>query len=196
MDAAADTPAKSERDPRAAVREARAEPYLKRDLEDQRRWYGERASRYKARAQALGIAVVAAGAATSFLQVFRGSSWVPVLTALLGAVVALAEGWRQIARYDEAWAAYRLASERMKRERRLYVNGAGEYRGLADEEAAFLRFAEAVEAIVAEEQRIYWQKRGEGTGNGAPSSRAPSLPSTAGRGEVGAEAERAYGRRH
>ncbi len=84
MDAAADTPAKSERDPRAAVREARAEQYLKRDLEDQRRWYGERASRYKARTQALGIAVVAAGAATSFLQVFRDARWVPVLTALLG----------------------------------------------------------------------------------------------------------------
>jgi hypothetical protein len=87
-------------------------------------------ARFKARAQALGIAVVAAGAATAFLQVFRDARWVPVLTALLGAVVALAEGWRQIARYDEAWAAYRLASERMKRERRLYVNGAGEYRGL------------------------------------------------------------------
>ncbi len=49
--------------------------------------------------------MVAAGAATSFLQVFRDARWVPVLTALLGAVVALAEGWRQIARYDEAWAA-------------------------------------------------------------------------------------------
>ena len=166
MDAAADTPAKSERDPRAAVREARAEQYLKRDLEDQRRWYGERASRFKVRAQALG------------------------------AVVALAEGWRQIARYDEAWAAYRLASERMKRERRLFVNGAGEYRGLADEEEAFLRFVEAVEAIVAEEQRIYWQKRGDRAGNGAPSSRVPSLPSAAGHCKaVGAEAERrAHGR--
>ena len=117
----------------------------------------------------------------------------PVLTALLGAVVALAEGWRQIARYDEAWAAYRLASERMKRERRLYVNGAGEYRGLADEEAAFLRFVEAVEAIVAEEQRIYWQKRGDRTSNGAPASRAPSA--MAGRGEAaGADAERVRGR--
>ncbi len=192
MDAAADTPAKSERDPRAAVREARAEQYLKRDLEDQRRWYGERASRYKARAQALGIAVVAAGAATSFLQVFRGAAWVPVLTALLGAAVAVAEGWRQIARHDEAWAAYRLASERMKRERRLYVNGAGEYRGLADEEEAFLRFVEAVEAIVAEEQRIYWKGRGEGAGSGAPATRAAP---TAGRGDAGAgAAERGHGR--
>ncbi len=84
----------------------------------------------------------------------------------------------------------------MKHERRLYVNGAGEYRGLAHEEAAFLRFVEAVEAIVAEEQRIYWQKRGDRTGDGAPSSRAPSLPSAAaGRGEAAsAEAERVRGR--
>ena len=95
MDAAADIPAEPERGPRAAAREARAEQYFKRDLEDQRHWYGERASRFKARAQALGIAVVAAGAATSFLQVFRDARWVPVLTALLGAVVALAEGHRR-----------------------------------------------------------------------------------------------------
>ena len=97
MDAAADTLAEPKRDPRAAAREACAERYFEQDLAGQRRWYGERASRSKARAQALGIAVVAAGAATSFLQVFRDARWVPVLTALLGALVALAEGWRQIA---------------------------------------------------------------------------------------------------
>ncbi|WP_165982421.1 DUF4231 domain-containing protein [Dankookia rubra] len=194
MDAAADISADPARDPRVAVREARAEQYFKRDLEDQRRWYGERASRFKGRAQALGLAVVTAGAATAFLQVFRGAPWVAVLTALLGAAVAVAEGWRQIARYDEAWAAYRLASERMKRERRLYVNGAGEYRGLAEEEAAFLRFVEAVEAIVAEEQRIYWRGRNEG---GAPAQRATPA---ADRGDVGVgvagtgAAERAHGR--
>jgi hypothetical protein len=81
----------------------------------------------------------------------------------------------------------------MKRERRLYVNGAGEYRGLADEEEAFLRFVEAIEAIVAEEQRIYWQKRGGRTSNGAPASRALSPPAT-GRGEAGTEADRTHGR--
>ncbi len=85
LDAAADTPAELERDPRAAAREACAEQYLRRDLEDQRRGLGERASRSKAHAQALGLAVVAAGAATSFLQVFHDARWVPVLTAPLGA---------------------------------------------------------------------------------------------------------------
>ena len=81
-----------EHDSRATGRETRAERYFERDLAGQRRWYGTHASRFKARAQALGITVVAAGAATAFLQVFRDARWVPVLTALLGAVVALAEG--------------------------------------------------------------------------------------------------------
>jgi hypothetical protein len=85
---------------------------------------------------------------------------VSVVTALLGALVATAEGWQRIARYNEAWLAYRVASERMKREQRLYVNGAGEYRDLDDEDTGFLHFVENIEAIMAEEQQIYWQGRG------------------------------------
>ena len=132
--------------------------------------------RYEAsRAQALGVTVVAAGAATTFFQVFGQVPWVPVVTALLGALVAVAEGWRQIARYDEAWAAYRVASERMKREKRLYVNGAGEYRRLEGE--AFLCFVEAIEAIVAEEQRIYWRDRSNGPA--APRTTPQGKPASA-----------------
>jgi hypothetical protein len=175
MDATNPTP--TERDPQVAAREVRAEQYFERDLAGQRRWYSERGSRFKTRAQVLGFAVVAAGAITAFLQVFRDVLWIPVLTALLGAMVAMAEGWRQIARYEETWAGYRLAGERMKRERRLYMNGAGEYRGLADETEAFLRFVEAIEAIVAEEQRIYWRNRSE---SGSPAAHA----STIGQGAV------------
>lgn len=172
MDVVADIVAGQERDLRTA-REARAERYFERDLAGQRRWYGERASRFKARAQLLGLAVVGAGAATSLLQVFHSAPWAPVLTALLGAAVAVAEGWRQIARYDEAWAAYRLASERMKRERRLYVNEAGEYRGLTNEDEAYLRFVEA--------------------GTLAPKAPAPDVQAVAGR-EVGAKSEQDRGR--
>lgn len=166
MDAKHNEPSDNARESRTAAREALAKRYFDQDLAGQRTWYGERAARFKARAQALGITVLAAGAGTTFLQVFGGAPWVAVLTALLGTLVALAEGWRQIARYDETWSAYRQASERMKRERRLYANGAGEYRSLADEDEAFLRFVEAVEAIVAEEQRLYWKVRGEGAADG------------------------------
>ncbi len=57
-------------------REARADRHFKHDLQDQRSWYSERATQFKSRAQALGIAVVAAGAATAFLQVSRDALWV------------------------------------------------------------------------------------------------------------------------
>ena len=148
----------SERDPRARAREAHAEQYFEQDLKGQRRWYTECASTYKQRTQVLGLLVIGAGAATSFVQVFAARPWVPVITAALGAVVVLIEGWQRISRYAETWTAYRTASERMKREQRLYVNGAGPYRNV-DEDEAYLRFVEAVEAILAEEQQIYWQNQ-------------------------------------
>ena len=47
----------------------------------------------------------------------------------------------------------------MKRERRLYANGAGAYRGL-DDDAAYLQLVENVEATIAEEQQVYWRNRG------------------------------------
>jgi hypothetical protein len=46
----------------------------------------------------------------------------------------------------------------MKREQRLYLTGAGPYRGVADD-TAFLQFVEAIEAVIAEEQQIYWRDR-------------------------------------
>jgi hypothetical protein len=149
----------SERDPRARDRQARAEQYFEQDLRGQRSWYSERASTYKQRTQVLGLLVIGAGALTSFVQVFTPRPWVPVVTAALGTVVVLIEGWQRIARYGETWTAYRTASERMKREQRLYVNGAGAYCNVEEDEA-HLRFVEAIEAILAEEQQIYWQNRG------------------------------------
>lgn len=145
----------------AAMRERRAERYFEHDLNGQRRWYSEHARRSKILARALGIILIMSGAMTTFFQVFGQASWVPVSTAFLGVSVALIEGWRHIARYDETWATYQVANERMKRERRLYANGAGSYRDLTDEEAMFVHFVEAVEAIIAEEQQIYWRDRRE-----------------------------------
>jgi len=140
-------------------RETRAERYFEQDLKGQREWYGKRASVYKNYSQLLALVVIGAGAATSFLQVFTPASWVPALTAGFGALVAVAEGWQRIARYGEVWVDFRTASERMKRERRLYRNGAGAYRGL-DDDAAYLALVETVEAILAEEQQVYWPNRG------------------------------------
>lgn len=146
-------------DPRAQQREQRATQYFDKDLQGQRSWYSSKASRFKQRAEGLGFLIIAAGVTTAFIPTISKAPWVPIATAALGASIALIEGWQRIARYGERWMAYRIASERMKRERRLYVNGAGDYRQAADEQDAYLRFVEAIEAIIAEEQQIYWPSR-------------------------------------
>jgi len=55
--------------PRMTARDDHAEHYFEHDLAGQRRWYSKRASELKARAQTLGVTVVAAGATTTFMQV-------------------------------------------------------------------------------------------------------------------------------
>jgi hypothetical protein len=171
-------------DPRKAGREARAEHYFEHDLKGQRHWYSERASTHSQRAQWLGLFVIAADASTAVLQALSPARWVGVATALVGGLVAVAEGWRAQRAYAGTWKAYRIASERMKRERRLYVNGAGEYRDLVNEEEAFLRFVEAVERVIAEEQQIYWSRRG-----GEPASGSGTIIETPTEGEKKAEPE-------
>jgi hypothetical protein len=144
-----------------ASREARAERYFTADLNGQCAWYSGRASTLKGRSQAFGLGVIIAGSATAFFSVLGNHPAVPVLIAFLGAAIAVLEGWRRISRYDEVWTSYRVAAERMKRERRLYVNGADKYRQSADEDDAFLDFVEAIEGIMAEEQQIYWANQGK-----------------------------------
>jgi F0F1-type ATP synthase assembly protein I len=162
-------------DPTAKERDALAERYFKNDLADQRRWYSEKAGLFKTRAELLALLTIVLGALITFIQVFAAAPWVPIVSGLIGAIVAIAAGWQRIARYSETWMSYRTASERMKRERRLYTHGAGSYRGLPEREA-YLTFVEATEGIIAEEQNIFWRERG----NNPPTPTGNSDAKTAG----------------
>ena len=146
-------------DPTAKERDALAERYFKNDLADQRRWYSDKAGLFKTRSELLALLTIVLGSLITFIQVFGAAPWVPIVSGSIGAIVAIAAGWQRIARYSETWISYRTASERMKRERRLYTHGAGSYRGLPEREA-YLTFVEAIEGIIAEEQNIFWRGRG------------------------------------
>ena len=165
-------------DPTAKERDALAERYFKNDLADQRRWYSEKAGLFKTRSEQLALLTIVLGALITFIQVLGPAPWLPIVSGSIGAVVAIAAGWQRIARYSETWVSYRTASERMKRERRLYTHGAGSYRGLPEQEA-YLTFVEAIEGIIAEEQNIFWRERG----NNAPTP--PGNPDTKTAGEPG-----------
>ena len=162
-------------DPTAKQRDALAEQYFKNDLADQRRWYSEKAGLFKTRSELLALLTIVLGSSITFIQVLGPAPWLPIVSGSIGAIVAIAAGWQRIARYSETWVSYRTASERMKRERRLFTHGAGSYRGLPEREA-YLTFVEAIEGIIAEEQNIFWRERG----NNPPTPPANSDITTAG----------------
>ena len=173
MDTGATVPAAAV-DDATARRVARAGRYLREHLEDQRGWYDRKAGRYKRWAQWLAFIVLAAGGLTTVVQIFPGDVRWKLVTAALGLIVVLAKGLERIGNFEETWQGYRKAAERMKREYRLYINGAGGYREAADEERAYLQFVEAIEEIIAEEQQIFWQSRaGGGRREGGEADGAP-----------------------
>ena len=112
----------------------------------------------KKRGEVIAFVVILLGAATAFIQALPDGAWKSIVSAGFGSLIVIFEGWKKIVRYDETWRAYRVASERMKHERRLYLNAAGHYQEL-DEEAAKKLFVTAVEDIISEEQQIFWSSR-------------------------------------
>ena len=143
-------------------RQQRADEYFKVHLNGQREWYSQKASSYKQWGQILSVVVIAGGALVSVVQLLPTGAearWATILTVFLGLIITLAKGVDRIGKFEESWVSYRKASESMKREYRLYINNAGIYAVVDDEEQAYRRFVEQVEQIIAEEQQIFWQNR-------------------------------------
>lgn len=154
------TEAESELIAKKEDRRERARDYLDTDLSKQREWYNARASSHKAYAYRLGLLVIACGALVVFVAALKPKGFDPydAVIATLGVVVTVAQGVLRIWRYDETWIEYRKASERMKREHRLYVNACGAYADMEDEDARYRAFVESIEGIIAEEQQLYFER--------------------------------------
>jgi hypothetical protein len=140
-------------------RKRKADRYLDLHLRKQREWYSRNAGDAKNMTNYLAVVVLGAGALTSVIQLYHEQWLVPMVTAVLGAVVVMAKGMEPVYKYNETSMGYRKASESMKREYRLFINNAGDYSGATDEDDAYRMFVEQVERIVAEEQNQFWQSR-------------------------------------
>jgi hypothetical protein len=127
------------------------------EFESQRQWYSARASTFKSRAQRLDLTIIVCGVLIAALPILKPGGpahWTEVLISFLGAGVALGQGAQRVFRFAETWPEYRLASERMKREYRLFVNGIDEY--LGEDPKAQAQYVKRLEEIVAEEQKIFF----------------------------------------
>lgn len=124
----------------------------------QRKWYSMRSGEHKTRAQRLDMFVILCGALIAAVPIFKpggAAHWTGILVSFLGAAVVVGQGAARVFRYSDTWTEYRLASERMKREERLFLYATAPYDG--DLEAAQERLKAEFEQIISEEQKIFFE---------------------------------------
>lgn len=141
------------------------------ELESQRRWYSSKAGGFKKKSQWMSLLIILCGGLTALLPVFKPSPpshWTEYAVAVLGLLVVITQGMQRIWGWDRIWPQYRLASELMKREQRLYIHNAGGYAGISSETEARRRYIENLEMIVAEEQKIFWRDRQDSQAKSGP----------------------------
>jgi hypothetical protein len=85
-----------------------------------------------------------------------------LVTAVLGAGVAMLEGVQQLGQYHDLWISYRSTAENLKHEKYLFLAGSGPYRDLQTEDALRL-LAERVEEQVSTEH-AKWVSEAEQAG--------------------------------
>lgn len=148
-----DAPQDDRRESRMAFADTLAE------FNDQRAWYSRKAGTFKERAQRIDMAIIGAGALIAVLPVLKPESathWTAIAASILGGAIVIFQGLHRVFRYSEIWREYRLASERMKREWRMFVNRAEPY-DCAETEAQRL-YITNLEKIIAEEQKIFFDR--------------------------------------
>lgn len=120
-----------------------------RRLEDQIRWYDDRAARNQRSFKRLKSLEILAAALIPSLALFSGvPRWV---LGVLGGVVLIMETVLRLNRHHENWLVCRSTAEALKHERFLYVERAGPYAGITEPRI----LAERIEAILAPENTRY-----------------------------------------
>lgn len=121
-------------------------------LTDQLAWYDAKSVGAQRCYKRLKLGQIAVGAA---VPVVAGLAAPPYVTAVLAAVVVVAEGAQQLFQWQANWLLYRATAEALKREKHLYLAGVGVY------EVAEPRtlLAERVEDILSRENATWTAAR-------------------------------------
>ena len=123
-------------------------------LEDQIKWYDQQSAhnkhmfqRLKAATLILSVLIPVTVAFVAYYPVI-GTFQTGIITAVLGASIALLEGLQQLNQFHQNWISYRATAEALKREKYLYLSQAGPYLQPTNPSALL---AERVESLVSQE---------------------------------------------
>jgi hypothetical protein len=102
------------------------------------------------------IIIIITGALIPIINVFNlpGDS-LRLISSILGGVIVMVTGILQMYKHQENWILFRTTQELLKREKALYLNDAGDYFGLTDEQKK-RQLIERVEALITAETSKYF----------------------------------------
>ena len=126
--------------------------YIKNRVDNQINWMESKSRSNQQRYKILKIVEIVSAALIPFLIGFHNVHNIfPILTGLLGVLIVLLNGIQQLYKYQEKWIIYRTTIEALSREKMLFVNRAAIY----TDENAFQRFVENIEALLANENKVW-----------------------------------------
>lgn len=142
-------------------------PTLER-LEDQISWYDNKSTNAQSWYKALKLLQIVTAAALPLVAVFEVPESDKV-SAALGVVILILEGFQHLNQYQQNWIAYRSTCEALKHEKYLYLAGAGPYAGA---ENALALLAEQIEGLISQEHAkwVSVQKQAAKEGRSPPAA--------------------------
>jgi predicted PhzF superfamily epimerase YddE/YHI9 len=131
-----------------------ADPTFQR-LEDQIRWYSTKSSHNARSFKLVKAAQLIAAATIPVVATFHVHA---AVSAGLGALIVVLEGFQQLNQYQQNWSAYRSTAEALKHEKFLYLAGAGPYAGRVNAHAIL---ADRIEGLISQEHAKWVSAREE-----------------------------------
>ncbi|MFY0644237.1 MAG: DUF4231 domain-containing protein [Bacteroidia bacterium] len=128
--------------------------YIEHRVEDQIKWYNNKASTNKLLFYISRGLTIVGGAVIPFLagMVSPCNSWPLTLIAVTGVIIAIVTGIAAIAKFQEKWIEYRTISESLKHEKFLYLTMSGQYENL---DKSFQIFVESIENYISKENSAW-----------------------------------------
>jgi Protein of unknown function (DUF4231) len=122
-------------------------------LEDQLNWYDGKAVANEHRYRQIKVLQLLAAASVPVAAAASAAHWV---IAALGGVILVLEGLQQLGQYHETWMNYRGTCERLKREKFLFLAGAGQYARSNGERLLAIK----IERLISQEH-AHWESTQE-----------------------------------
>jgi hypothetical protein len=168
---------------------AQNEPdYLAEDpkarLKDQLDYHSKQSRHNKKRFYSLQAVIIITSALVPIVNVvIPGGDLLRLISSILGGIIVVITGVMQLHKYQENWILFRTTQELLKREKYLYLNGAGDYAGLDPIDKKRL-LVERVEDLVSSETSKYFAthkpergKPGENAGSSGAANNNTISPS-------------------